>query len=67
MNEDKIELDLYEQRLKEQKEILQKCQNDKGVNSCLVCTEVIGCEIRKKYVQSVYESMSKGTGGGFEF
>jgi hypothetical protein len=67
MSEDKRELDLYEQKLQDQKEILQKCQDDKKVNSCLVCLEVIGCAIRKKYVLSVYESMSKGEGGGFEF
>ena len=67
MSEDKRELDTFEIKLQEQKELLQKCQSDKKVSSCLVCKEVVGCEIRKKYVVSVYESMSKGVGGGFEF
>lgn len=59
--------DLWEQKLLEQKEILQKCQADNSLNSCLPCEKVQNCETRDTYVKAVYNSMSKGKGGGFEF
>jgi len=46
---------------------LQECQKQNGVTSCLKCDKTIGCELRKSYVKAVYESMNKGSGGGFEF
>ncbi len=61
------EIDLYEKRLAEQSEILEDCQKSHRLKSCMQCKEVIGCEIRKAYVNAVYQSMSKGKGGGFEF
>jgi hypothetical protein len=67
MSEPKKELDVFEQKRDAEREKVEKCQSDKGHNSCLVCPEVVGCEIRKRYVVAVYESMSKGAGGGFEF
>ncbi len=65
-NEDKT-LDEWELKLEEQLKVLQSCQNDKGFNSCNPCELFFECELRKKYVLAVYESMSKGSGGGFEF
>jgi len=59
--------DLFEQRLDEAKERLQECQHERGLQSCYDCSECVGCEIRAKYVRSVYESMSKGETGGFDF
>jgi len=29
--------------------------------------ELNSCQLRDNYVKAVYESMSKGAGGGFEF
>ena len=59
--------DLWEQKLDEHIEILKKCQADKGYKSCLGCEQVNDCKTRDEYVTAVYESMSKGKGGGFEF
>jgi len=58
---------VYEERLDEAMNILQSCQEEKNVTSCYVCEKCIGCEIRTKYIRSVYESMSKGETGGFDF
>ena len=57
----------YEARLDEAIKILQECQEEKSVTSCYVCEKCIGCEIRTKYIRSVYERMSKGETGGFDF
>ena len=57
----------YEARLDETIKILQECQEEKNVTSCYICEKCIGCEIRTKYIRSVYESMSKGETGGFDF
>jgi hypothetical protein len=58
---------VYEERLDEAMKILRLCQEEKNVTSCYVCEQCIGCEIRAKYTRSVYESMSKGETGGFDF
>lgn len=57
----------YEVRLDEAIQNLQACQEKHDVSSCYICNECIGCEIRTKYIRSVYESMSKGETGGFDF
>ncbi len=59
--------DEYQKVLSEKKEILQKCQKDKNIDSCMKCKKTFECEIRKNYVNAVYESMSHGETGGFEF
>ena len=61
------ELDKWEKSLLEQLNILKECQVKNKIKSCLKCQMVIGCEIRKEYVNTVYKSMNKGQGGGFEF
>ncbi|BAF69907.1 hypothetical protein [Nitratiruptor sp. SB155-2] len=61
------ELDRYELALQEAMKELKKCHKEKKLSSCLACKEIIGCTIRNRYVQAVYESMNKGKGGGFEF
>lgn len=58
---------IYEEKLGSSKQSLQECQDSKGLDSCLKCSEIIGCPIRTLYVRSVYESMSKGSTGGFDF
>ncbi len=59
--------DEYQQVLDGKKEILQQCQKEKNVSSCLKCEKTFECETRKDYVKAVYESMSHGETGGFEF
>ena len=67
MQNNKKELDEFEQKLTEQLKILHECQQKNQIDSCLKCPHIIGCEVRKTYVIAVYNSMSKGDTGGFEF
>jgi hypothetical protein len=69
-------LDEFEERLRLSAEKLAECQRSRGFVkiynsseylSCNDCSELIGCSIRKEYVDAVYSSMSKGATGGFEF
>ena len=57
----------YEDNLKAKETNLKECQQSHNVDSCMKCDKVIGCQIRDEYVKAVYESMSKGESGGFEF
>jgi hypothetical protein len=57
----------YAAKLDEAKKALQECQISKALESCLNCPSLIGCPIRTAYVRTVYESMSKGEVGGFDF
>lgn len=59
--------DRFVKELQVQKEVLEACQDSKNVESCMKCESLIGCEVRSKYVKSVYDSMSHGETGGFEF
>lgn len=59
--------DPYQAKLEEAKTALQECQASKSLESCLNCPSLIGCPIRTAYVRTVYESMSKGETGGFDF
>jgi len=59
--------DEFELRLDAMMEKLQACQNEHGVKSCSACEHYLVCELRKNYVGAVYDSMSKGETGGFEF
>jgi len=61
------ELDKFELHLKEMIKKLQDCQNEKQMVSCSKCEFYFSCEIRTDYVKAVYNSMSKGETGGFEF
>ena len=60
-------LDEWQIILAQQQVVLEKCQKEKQLNSCLKCEKILECEIRDTYVKAVYDSMSKGKGGGFEF
>ncbi|MEA3315780.1 MAG: hypothetical protein U9Q30_08000 [Campylobacterota bacterium] len=62
-----MEKDKWEIALDNQKIVVEQCQESKNIDSCMRCTEVLKCEVRKIYVNSVYQSMNKGAGGGFEF
>ncbi|MDF1879371.1 hypothetical protein JHD46_06940 [Sulfurimonas sp. SAG-AH-194-C20] len=59
--------DKFQLFLDEMLEKLQTCQVSKGYKSCSLCEFYFGCEIRDEYVKAVYNSMSKGAAGGFEF
>jgi hypothetical protein len=67
MSEKPRETDRWQLALEEKLRELKECQETRGHTSCLSCPEILGCEIRTRYVHAVYESMNKGTGGGFEF
>ena len=59
--------DKWEMILDEKLAQLKICQTEHQQTSCLNCAEFQECELRDEYIKSVYESMSKGEGGGFEF
>ena len=59
--------DEYQEVLNDKKKTLQQCQKEKNIDSCMKCEKLLECEIRADYVKSVYESMSHGETGGFEF
>jgi len=60
-------LDEWQITLKQKKVELENCQKEHNVSSCLKCDKLLSCELRDTYVKAVYDSMSKGKGGGFEF
>ena len=60
-------LDEWQIALKQKKVELEACQVLHNVNSCMKCEKLLDCELRDSYVKAVYDSMSKGAGGGFEF
>jgi hypothetical protein len=60
-------MDEWDLKLKTMIVELQNCQKQQQVRSCLSCNKIHDCEIRDRYVHSVYSSMNKGAGGGFEF
>lgn len=67
MSEELTVLDEWEEKLEEALKELNTCQDSKDLNSCKPCSQFFECELRKKYVLAVYESMNKGSDGGFEF
>lgn len=62
-----MEKDKYELELQKQLENLKNCENYKKLQSCYNCDLIFQCDIRKTYVEAVYNSMSKGSSGGFDF
>lgn len=61
-NEDEFEAALSNALLQ-----VQNCQKQHLFDSCMKCSKVFECEIRKIYIDKVYNSMNKGHTGGFEF
>jgi len=59
--------DVFEAKLDEAALAMRECQQRHELESCYSCPECVGCEVRSKYVRSVFESMSKGETGGFDF
>jgi len=60
-------LDKWKIALKQKKIQLETCQAEHQVKSCMSCEKLLDCDIRDSYIKAVYDSMSKGKGGGFEF
>lgn len=67
MDIEDIEIDEWGLKLTHQKELVQACQEEKNISSCSQCTKLLDCMLRDTYIKAVYDSMNKGTGGGFEF
>ncbi len=65
--QEEIVLDEWDLKLEAKLKELNNCQNSKNLVSCTPCENFFECELRKRYVVAVYESMNKGSGGGFEF
>ena len=59
---DKFELFLDEMLIK-----LHACQEKENHKTCSDCEHYFDCDLRHEYVKAVYNSMSKGDTGGFEF
>ena len=60
-------LDEWQIILTQKKTELETCQGEQQVSSCLKCDKLLDCTVRDAYIKAVYDSMSKGAGGGFEF
>ena len=60
-------LDEWQIILAQKKTELEECQKDHQVKSCMKCDKLLDCTVRDAYIKAVYDSMSKGAGGGFEF
>ena len=60
-------LDEWQITLAQKKSELENCQIQHQLNSCMHCEKLLECELRDAYIKAVYDSMSKGAGGGFEF
>jgi len=59
--------DKFENHLDEMIQKVQICQTEKSMKSCSDCEHYLSCNLRTEYIKSVYNSMSKGETGGFEF
>lgn len=64
---EEIVIDEWELKLDKELSNLKACQESNHLKSCTPCERFFECELRKKYILAVYESMNKGSGGGFEF
>ena len=60
-------LDEWKIALVQKKSELETCQVEHQVKSCMKCDKLLDCTLRDAYIKAVYDSMSKGAGGGFEF
>jgi hypothetical protein len=67
MEETAKQKDKFDLHLEEMVKRLQDCQNSKNHKSCSECELFLECELRDEYINAVYNSMSKGDTGGFEF
>ena len=66
-DDSKKELDSWDKALEIKLQVLQQCQASHSISDCFDCDKLLACDLRREYVKAVYESMSKGSMGGFEF
>jgi hypothetical protein len=62
-----MQRDEFDILLDEEIEKIQLCQKNNNLDSCLPCENLIGCETRNRYVNTVYKSMNKNKESGFDF
>lgn len=76
MSTPKSSNNIFEEALDVKLALLKECQKDNNTavvfdgeshGSCTPCPKIIGCDTRRQYIGAVYNSMSKGDTGGFEF
>ena len=60
------EVDEYKQEHEKALKNLKECVN-RAEDSCMPCKDFFECQTRAEYVKKTYESMNKGSTGGFEF
>ncbi len=60
-------MDEFELKLEQMLKKLHECQENHSLKSCFECELLLECELRDEYVKALYNSMSKGDTGGFEF
>lgn len=65
--EEHTENGIYDLGLIEATTRLKECQVSKDTNSCFKCLVGLDCSLRIDYVNKVYESLSKGKEGQFNF
>ena len=66
-NHEDIVIDEWDIKLENMLVELKSCQQSNSLKTCSDCGKFFECELRKRYVKSVYESMNKGADSGFEF
>lgn len=59
--------DNFQEKLDENIAKVKECQKEHNTDTCFKCEAIATCKIRKDYVDSVYSSMNKGSGGFFNF
>lgn len=62
-----VQQDRFDEHLTQMLQKLQECQDSRGLKGCFNCNLFFECNLRADYVKVVYNSMSKGDTGGFEF
>lgn len=62
-----VQQDRFDEHLTQMLQKLQECQDLKGLKGCFNCNLFFECSLRADYIKAVYNSMSKGNTGGFEF
>lgn len=55
-----MEENQFQEDLQKSKEVLQECQKQNNLSSCLPCPKVLECVTRSLYVKNVYLFLNKG-------
>lgn len=55
-----MEENQFQKDLQKNKTILQECQKQNHLSSCLSCPKVLECQMRSLYVKSVYLFLNQG-------